>query len=588
MSHVTPTSLMRLVASLLAASALLALIGRPAPAQTLPALLPADVHLAIGLIELGAQADRLQPFLDEAERLGLLPALRDALPGAGPSSGGPFNDDGALAGLAPLDLLGREAWIAVSASRFEPLPSVTVIALLTPAASDAFASAIAEAASSPGTTERQEAGSPFYTFVPSRDETSGPTGGVPLAFAQSGEVVVVSTNPEVVRFVLRTRAGGSDARLVDNPAYRALEALGEGEVRAMIDPAPLTRGLEPLAASNGAAALLARLQAALATAGPSVGVLRADDQGLLGLSRQRPDPAGGDVRLYALLSEGLAPTPRLLSFTPGGAPSVSAGTADLAGWLAWLDDLLASAADLGVPTASEGLELLDLDPQALLLAWAGSQAAVIQTAPPTPPTAGLADAPLLGEQILLIRSTDDVAARAGLERLLAVAGQGLAALLSPSGEGGTVPVSVEVAGVPVSRLSLSETLILDAAVVDGWALLSGSPDATEAVLAAHASGADGPAELLALADELPADLRSWNLTGAPSGESAGSEAWIAQVQLLAGMGGASGLDFEAVDRASDAISGYAAFLADRIGPSLAWTRWLDGALESERRIYLDW
>jgi len=266
---------------------------------------------------------------------------------------------------------------------------------------------------------------------------------------------------------------------------------------------------------------------------------------------------------------------------------VSAGTADLPAWWAWLDEVSRSAAELGVPTAREALELLDLDVDRLLLDWAGDGWAVVQTAPLRAAQPGAADAPLLGEQVLLVRSRDDAAARAALQELFALAGATLGGFLDPSGRGVAAPESTTVAGLAVTRLTLSDTLVLDAAVVDGWALLSGSPDATAAVLGAYASGG-GATALTSLAADLPDTVRAWSLATAPSADAGAADALIAQLQLLAGLGGASTLDFEAVDRAAAAIAAYAAFLAERTGPSLSWTRWEDDALVTRQRIFLSW
>jgi hypothetical protein len=592
MTHASPLRSFLRAAPGRVRATLLALVLAALPvaaAQSLPSLLPDDVHAALGLVDLAAVEERLTPFLDEAERLGLVETLGAALGGL--TTADLEGDDATLpapfSDLTPLDLVGREAWIAVSASPFDPLPAVTLLARTSDAARDAFASAIADAAARPGTDRLEEAGRTLYVFVPEggtlpNPDQPGADVGLPLAYAQLGDLVVLSTDPEVVRFVLRADAGTAGDRLTDRPAWQELLALGEGHVVGFLDPLPLTRALEPLAAASGAGPLLARVQDALATAGASVGVLRADDEGLLTLGRQRPDPA-----LYALLTRGVAPGLDLLAFAPAGAPGVSAGTADLPAWWAWLDEVSRSAAELGIPTAREALELLDLDVDRLLLDWAGDGWALVQTAPVRAAQPGAADAPLLGEQVLIVRSRDDAAARAALQELFTVAGATLGGFLDPSGQGVAAPEAATVAGLPVTRLRLSETLVLDAAVVDGWALLSGSPDATDAVLGAYAAGG-GATALTSLAADLPDGVRSWSLAAAPSPDAGGADALIAQLQLLAGLGGASTLDFEAVDRAAEAIAAYAAFLAERTGPSLSWTRWEDGALITRQRIFLSW
>lgn len=581
-----------------AAALLIALgtLGFPSQAQGLPALLPHDVQAAVGLIDVASVSERIEPFLAEAERLGLLDAVLGALPGG--AAFGSTDDDASMLppgfeGLGLLDLLGTEAWIAVTASPFDPLPSVTLLARVTPAAREAFATAIADDADRPGTRTLEEAGSTFYTFVPEGGTLPDPERpeldvGLPVAYAQIDDVVVASTDPETIRFILRAVSGSDEATFADQAVWQEIVDLGPGQVVGFLDPLPLTRSLQPLAASSGAEALFDRLQDALATAGPSLGVLRADDDGLLTIGRQTPDAEGPDADLYALLTNGSAPPRDVLRFAPEGAVSVAAGTFDLPGWWAWLDDVLASAADVGLPTATEALELLGLNADRLLLAWAGDGWMQIQTAPLSTPDPALASGPLLGEQVVLLRSRDDAAAYAGLEEGLTMAGATLAGFLTPSGEGSASPTAMEVAGTRVLRLVLSETLTIDAAIVDGWVLLSGSPEATEAVLSAYAAGGAGPDGLTSLANDLPSDLRSWSLAVPPSGDATAADALIGQLQLLAGMGGAATLDFEAVDRASQAVAAYAAYLAERTGPSLAWTRVEDGSIVSRQRTFLTW
>ncbi len=588
-----PNPRTRRTARRLALALLLPLALASAAAQRLPELLPADVVMAVGLVDLEGQSERLRPFLDEAERLGLIDSLGAAVPdGAGEAlgeSGAPEIPD-AFEDLELLDLLGREAWLAVSTSAFQPFPAVTLIARTSDAARDAFADAIADAASRPGTERRSEGDAPFYTWLPPTDGADPSGGGpdIPFAYAQSGELLVLSTDPETVRFVLRAQAGGSDPSLADTELYAALRGLGDGQAFGLLDAEPLTDALQPLVESFGGGALLSRLRAALVTAGPTVGVLRADDAGLAGSGLQLPRADGPDPALYALLTEGTAPDAGVLSWAPAEALSIAAGTADLSGWWAWLDDVLAAGAELGVPTASEAAQLVGVDVNAALLSWAGDRWVQIQTAPLAATAAGASDVPLLGEQVLMVASDDDAAARAGLRTLFTTLGATLAGFMSPGGQAMITPETVQVAGAEVLRLPLSETLVLDAAVLDGWAVFSGAPAATEAVLSARASGSDGPAGLVAAAGEVPAGARAWSLTDDRQATGGSTDALVSQLQMLAGLGGAATLDFDAVDDASEAVTAFAAFLAERLGTSRSVTTVEDGRIRSESRTDVSW
>ncbi|MEX2502506.1 MAG: hypothetical protein WD336_09025 [Trueperaceae bacterium] len=564
-----------------------------ASSQSLPALLPDDVALAVGVVGLEAQADRWRPFLDEAERLDLLERLAAAIPAGLADDAGLDGDadaidlpDGILA-LDAMDLLGREAWLTVSASRFRPLPAVTIVTRTTPAAEAAFADWIADAADGPGTVRRNEGDAVFYTRLPGPDAT-GADLGVPVAYAQQGDLLVLSSDPEIVRSILRARAGGSDPVWADSDTYRAMADLGDGHLFGLIDAAPLTSGLNALAGAYGAGPLLARVQDALRSAGPSAGLLRFEDGGLASRTVQLPRADGPDPQLVRLLTGTRAADPTAVSFAPDGALAVASSGHDLTGWWAWLDDVLAAGTSLGLPDASEAAQLFGLDVKGSLLAWTGDRSVQIVTGPPAAAQPGIADAPLLGEQALLIATDAPDAARAGLERTFTDLGAMLGGFLAPSGMGAARPTSVQVAGVEVLRLELSETLALDAAVLDGWVLLTGSPEATEAVLAAHASGGTGPEALASAALDLPSDAVRWSLTNDRASLAGGSEAAVAQLQLIAGLAGAGALDFAAVDDASDALSVWLAFVAERLGTSASYVVVEEGRLQGRGFTDVAW
>lgn len=573
------------------AAALALLLFAPAAAQSLPELLPRDAALAVGLVDLASQTDKLQPFLDEADRLGLLESLGAAVPAEATEE---LGEDGApdlpdaFEGLEILDLLGREAWIAVTASPFQPVPAVTMIARVSGTAQDAFATAIAEAEERPGTERLAEGDATFYTWVPPTDGGGVAGPDLPVAYAQADDVVVVSTDPETVRFVLRAGAGGGEPTLADSELYAALRGLGDGHVLGMVDLEPLLAGLEPLAQANGAGALLTRIRAALTTAGPTVGLLRADDDGLRSLGLRLPRADGPDPALYGLLTRGDAPGAEVLAFAPDGALTIAAGGLDLAGWWAWLDDVAASAAGLGVPNATDALQMIGVDVNAVLLDWAGDAWAQVQTAPPAPSAAGASDVPLLGEAALLVATRDDAAARQGLTTLFHTLGATAAGFMSPSGEATVAPQTVQVAGVDVVRLPLSDTLVLDAAIVDGWAVLTGSAEATEAVLTARAGGSAGPDALADVVRAFPEDALSWTASDAGRSTGGSTGALVGQLQMLAGLGGAGALDFDAVDDASEAVTAFAEFLAERIGTSRSVTTFDGVVLRSEGRTEVSW
>lgn len=558
-----------------------------AVAQSLPELLPEDVVAAVGVRDLEAERERIQPFLDEAERLGLAESVGDAVPGEEATEG-----DGempqipeALADLGVMDLLGREAWIAVSASPFRAIPAVTAILRPSADAAEGFGTVIADAEGDEGIERLEEDGRTFWTYVPPGDESDVP---VPIAYALADEgVLVVSTDPEIVRFVLRRLSGSDEASFADGDTYATLSSLGEGTTFGVLDAAPLVRSLEPFAAGFEAGPVVERIHDALVTAGPSVGLMRATDEGIESRSLLLPRQDGPDSALYSLLTEGSAAGTEVLRFAPDDAVMVTSSTFDVRGWWAWLDDVLASAESLGIPSASEMVGMFGVDPQTALLDWAGSRVVQIGTAPSVVAEAGIPQEGFGTDAALLLEVRDEEAARQGLQSLLSVLGPSAAAFTSPSGTEMAMPETVQVAGQDVQRLRLSDSLVLDAAVVDGWAVLSASPDVTEAVLTAQAEGSS-PEALADEAAQVPASVRAWSVSDDRNAVLSSADALVAQLQLMAGMGGAGDLDFDAVDEASADLGAWMEFLGERLGTSRSVTTVEDGRVRTEGFSRVDW
>lgn len=584
--HRRPTPAVRTrLAPILAAVAGL-LVAAFAPAQTLPDLLPEDVVVAFGVHDLEGERERLQPFLDEAERLGLF----ESVAGAVPEEEADADVPAALEGLDPMSLLGDEALVALSASPFRPIPAGTFIARADDEAMSAFRTVIEDASADPGVERLEEGGRELWTYVPPADGADDDGLGMPIAYAQADEgVLIASTDPEIVRFALRALDGSGDPSMADGELYAALRDLGDGSAYFLADLLPVTEALEPFAAGFDAGPLLARVQDALATSGPTVGLVRATADGVEARSRLLPDPDGPDPALYELLTQGTTAAPsEALAFAPADAVTVGASTVDAAGWWSWLDDVLASAESLGVPSATEITMMFGLDVRTTLLDWMGDDVVQIVPAPAEAIEPGMPQEGLGATQAVLVESTDDAAARQGLTMLLTTIGPSLGAFTSPDGGAMAMPESVQVAGYDVQRLELFDELSIDTAVVDGWALITFSPEVTDAVLSAHAAGEAPPAALADAADAVPAEVRAWTVSDDRAAVLGTSDVLVTQLQTLAGLGGAGELDFDAVDEASADLAAWLEFLGERLGTSRGFTQVRDGALETETFTDVDW
>src|SRR5690554_3911269 len=203
-----PLAMKRLAGVLAVAVTLL--LGN-ASAQQLTNLLPQESFAVMGVSGIGQHEAKFQPFVNEWQRLGLTDLFTEAFP-----EDEEFDVDEAIpAEFADLDLfdfLGDEAWFAVSASRTSPLPAFSAVARISPAAAAALQQ----------TLDREVADGEFQTLtegniefrVGASDEFDDP-----IAFAIDGNFVAASSNPDVLRGVLRRYQGAAEPNFLDSRGY---------------------------------------------------------------------------------------------------------------------------------------------------------------------------------------------------------------------------------------------------------------------------------------------------------------------------------------------------------------------------------
>lgn len=576
----------------LALALALLLVSAFGAAQRLPALLPADTVLALGAVDIAAHEETLSALLSEWERSGVGPALERAFGGFdGAALGVPITptDPGDLAlpdaldGLELLDLLGREAWLALSVSPFNPLPTVTLLALVDDATGARFEAVLDDAAGRPGAQTLQQGDTRMVVVLED---------GVPLAGARRGALLALSTNPEVLRFVLRADQGGSDPTFAASSGYLStLGTLAPGQLYGFLDLAPISRALTPLASGLGFDRSVERLAAALRTLGTSAGVARITSTGVESESVQLPRSDGGDAALYTLLSRDPGGVDaRLLQAIPSEAVSVSASAGDVRAGYDYLVRLLSELPELALPDA-DGLirDLIGVDLRADVFAWMEGGWLNVTTGFGGGGEPGLAGEELLGESAFVFLSRDDAAARAGLER----SGTMLASLVSsfadPIGRGGMVqPTRRDVDGVQVTSFEVFPGLSLHVAAAQGYALIATSQGAADAVARAIAAGGAPSATIARLLPEVSAAASSFSVSDDRATLLGSAEQLTLQLQLLAGLGGGAGLDFDAVEAASDALDGFLQALAERLGGTVTYTLVEGDALRGVSRSEVDW
>ncbi len=570
---------------------LLALIA-PASAQRLPAYLPAETVMALGAVDLEANADLFEGLLAEWERFGVGPALMRAFGDVDAGMLGvpeaPADVDAltlppALDGLEVFDLLGREAWVALSVSPFNPLPTVTLAALVDEATGARFDAVLAEAAAEPGARTFSEGGIPAVALV---------VDGLPLAAARADDLLVLSSNPDVLRGVLRQFGGSSEPSFADTAGYQAtLGTLAAGQLYGFLDLDPLARALAPLAGGFGFDRSVDRLAAALATYGTSAGVVRLTSNGSESERVQLLRADGRDTALFGLLSAESAGVPRrLLDAVPVEAVSISASAAHPSDGFDYLVTLLRELPELALPDP-EGLlrDLVGVDLRADVFSWMAPGTLTITTGFAGAVDPGLAGEDLLGETALVFLSQDDARARAGLERSASMIASLVSAFADPMGRGGMVAAQPrDVAGITITTFDVFPGAALHLAVADGFALIATSEGAADAVARALADGSALPPALARLLPEVPLEATSFTLSDDRASLEATAEGLALQVQLLAGLTAGAGLDFDAVEEASEAVRGFLEAVAMRLGGSVSYGLVDGAALRGYGRSEIDW
>jgi hypothetical protein len=534
-------------------------------AQRLAAMLPEDTVFALGTEGLADHAGKLDAFTVEAERLGLAEAFTELF-GAGDLED-EFGDEipEGLRELEPLDLFGREAWLSVSISSFNPMPAITLTGRLTGDARQALDDAIRRAAEEQGAQSVSEGANTIYLFP--MEEPDSPV--QVLAISQAGDVLTLSSNPDVLRGVLRRLGGSGEPGFTASAGYAAtLAELGSGNIYTFLDFGRLSEALEPLGASSGGfEVLVARVLGGVGTVGTGGSVMRVDDRGLS--SEAIRVPGSGDPALAALLASTRPASRDPLRFVPADALGVSVSNLDLPGWWSYLGDLARSSGMLDGSLNDMVLEFTGIDLRTSLFGWMGPQAASITTGLGAPVQPGMPSQNLLGEVVYLVQA-DDVSANQGLSTLLATVSAMVAGFADPTGMGGAAGIERrEVAGAQVTSYRMGPGVTVAQAAVDGWALLATSDDAIDKALAARAAGAALTGELGRLARQVPDDATAYSLSDVGETLAQTGAQMVAQMQMFAGFGGE--LDFDALESAGETLEAFFAFIADRTGGGVNYT-----------------
>lgn len=571
----------------------LSLLLSSAAAQSLADLLPAETFLAFGTRDLAQHEAKLDPFIAEFERLELGASLAQLVPSETVESELEGDDPmgnimAQFEGLEVLDFLGQEAWIALSASSFNPLPALTLITELSPAAGEQITTALNEATARE-TVETLSEGN--YTFY--QEALTGEDDFIQvLAYAQVDNTLMLSTNPNTLRAALRQLGGSSDPSFLTSVGYAStLGEVGEGNFYGYLDFAQVANVIAPFAQGFGFDGLVNRLIDAFTTAGVSAGTVRVSGGGIESESLQAVNADGGDPTLYALLTDSAPANASTATLAPEDALGWSSSVTNLGGWWGYLNELAASSPELGGDLDFLVTSFLGVDLQTNFFSWVGDELTTITTGVGEVAQPGMPSSNLLGDSVYIIEAADEAAAETGLSTLLQTLSTLVAGFADPSGGAGNASSETgDVAGVSVTTLSITEGISLSYAIADGYAFIGTSPEALTAVLEARASGTSlqNAAVFETLQTTAPDTASSLSLANNQATLVGTAQQITSQLQLTAGLGGASNLDFEAVEEASEKLEQFLQFVAERLGFSRSYSERRDNSVYSFGQSDVAW
>ncbi len=404
-----------------------------------------------------------------------------------------------------------------------------------------------------------------------------------LAYTLTDDLLALSTNPDELRGVLRRHAGADEPNFASAQGYSdTLEGLDEGTFYSFFNYARLAEVAAPYTQNLGFDPLVDRLSRALATVGAVGSVVRLTDDALVSESFQAVNREGGDASLYALLTADTAAATDVP--VPEGALSFTANAVNLGGWYDYLNELALTVPELGGDLDSLVLSFTGLNLRESVFSWTGEQFVSVTTGLSAAVEPGVPSENLLGDAAYLIEATNAAAAQRGLGALLQNLSQTASSLSDPEGGAGQPERQQEtIAGAEVTRFDITDGVTVLYAVSGGYAILATSQDAMERTLTAQQEGRQDD-----LFSDVPGGATGVSYTDSRATFEGLSQQLSSQIQLAAGMGGASSLNFEAVEAASGVAEEFLGFVATRLGSSTGYSERADGGIRGYSETAVDW
>ncbi len=560
------------------AAPLLAWLTSFALAANFTHLLPQETVLAVGAFDLAAHQNKLDDFTAEWQRLGLSELLAAAL--AEEAGDDAADMPAGLENLSLMDVIGREAWLGVSLAAFNPLPAVTVVAQVTPQGAQAARALFPE---SEGEVQTFTEGAITFEVATSPPDEFGEMDQFDaafsaIAFAQFDDMVALSTNPDVLRGVLRRYQGSGEAGLSSNVGFAAtVGQLPAGNGYYFVDLPAVVTSVAPFGAGMGFDNVIARLSGALDAAGVNGSVMTIAADGIEGRTLRVLGDASSDPQVHALLANPAPVTDGARVFVGPNTVTYGVSTFDAGGWWGWLKGVVASAPELGIGDLDSFLnEMVGIDISRLLIGWMGNETAVISAASAPTAEVGMALENPLGDSVYAIRTDDPAAAEAGLAELLAMASMMVSGFTSADGMGSQTPPSTrQVAGVSVTDYAFGSFAAISTAVVDGYALIATTTAAMDDALNARQQGLGLSASLAALRPLVPAGVTAFSVSDDSATLRTLSQSVAAEMGMLVGLAPGE-IDFDSAEAAGDALAAFFEFVSGRMSGSYSYS-YVEGA-----------
>ncbi|MBX3144372.1 MAG: hypothetical protein KF813_11480 [Trueperaceae bacterium] len=564
---------LRIVNSLLLA----ALVASSALAADLTNLLPQESVIVVGVEGLAAHESKLSVFTEEWNRLDLSRLLGAAM-GDGDSSDPQIMTE-VLTETEILDVIGDEAWIGLSVASFNPMPAITMIARATPEASAAYRE---QFLASEGDFQTFTEGNISFTVLtaPADPEDEGDPFSAAFSttsLAQFDGITVISSNPDVMRGVLRRHQGSNEPGLASNAGFAAtIGQLSAANGYFFLDLPTIVKTAAPFGAGMGFDSVIARVSGAFDVGGVFGATTTITADGLEGRNLRVLGNASGDPRAHALLTQSVVVSDATAAFISPSTVGYSVSHFDLPGWWGWLKSVVESSPELGISDV-DGLlgEMVGIDLNRLLMGWMGTEVAAITG--PSAPTAeiGMAIENPLGDSVYAVSTRDAAAAEAGISELFMMASMMLSQFTSADGMGSqTGPVSRMVAGVNVTDYSFGDMMTISTAVVDGYALIATTAAAMDDALNARQQGGILPASLAGLKPMIPSGVTSYSISDDSATMRTLAQSISAELGMVVGFAPGD-IDFDAADDAGAAMASFLNFVANRLSGSYMYT-YVDG------------